>query len=85
MPVFATPLVLLGLDKSLPALAAIYYLHARRAYSRFPVCCSGPMRRSRPSAVGVLTNCGCAPVFWLELLLMLLLVLAAVGIHIPAE
>lgn len=82
-PVFATPLALLGL-LALPALAAIYLLHTR----------------SRPLAVSSLllwTDARVAPdggrrvdrtrlplVFWLELVVLALLALAAAGPHLPA-
>src|SRR5437764_5754379 len=84
LPVFTTPLALFGL-LALPALAAIYLLH----------------NRSRPRPVSSLllwTDARVAPeggrrvdrlrpplAFWLELLALLLLVLAAAGPQVPAN
>src|SRR5438105_4098304 len=84
LPVLTTPLALFGL-LALPALAAIYLLH----------------NRSRPRPVSSLllwTDARVAPeggrrvdpprpplAFWLELLALLLLVLAAAGPQVPAN
>jgi hypothetical protein len=82
LPVFATPLALFGLA-SIPALAAIYYLHTRsRLYpvsslllwADARVAFDGGRRVDRPRL---------PLAFWLELLVLALLVLAAAGVRLP--
>ena len=82
LPVFTTPLALLGL-LTLPALAAIYLLHNR---SR-PVPVSSLLlwveARVAPDGGRRVDRLRPPPLFWLELLLLLLLTLAAAGPHLP--
>lgn len=83
LPVFATPLVFIGLV-SLPALAAIYYLHTRSRL--LPVSSLLLWTDARVAPVGGrrVDQLRLPLVFWLELLVLALLVLAAVGVHVPA-
>jgi hypothetical protein len=82
LPVFTTPLAFLGL-LTVPALVAIYLLHNR---SR-PVPVSSLLlwvdARVAPDGGRRVDRLRPPPLFWLELFLLLLLVLAAAGPHVP--
>src|SRR5215470_9289327 len=83
MPVFATPLIFLGLV-SVPALAAIYYLHTRSRLHPVSSLLLWTDPRIAPDGGRRVEQPRLPLVFWLELLVLALLVLAAVGVHLPA-
>lgn len=83
MPVFATPLLFLGLV-SLPALAAIYFLHTRSKLHPVSSLLLWTDARVVPEGGRRTDRLRLPLAFWLELLVLLLLVLAAVGVHLPA-
>jgi hypothetical protein len=80
---FSTPLALLGLS-ALPALVAIYYLHTRSR--RYPVSSLLLWADARVAPMGgrTLERLRLPLAFWLELVLLALLVLAAAGTALPA-
>ncbi len=83
IPVLSTPLALLGLV-SLPALAAIYYLHTRSRLHPVSSLLLWTDARVAPDGGRRVDRVRLPLVFWLELLVLLLLVLAATGVHLPA-
>jgi len=82
-PVFTTPLALLGLV-SLPALVAIYYLHTRSRLQPVSSLLLWTDARLIPDGGRRVERLRLPLVFWLELLVLALLVLAAAGLHLPA-
>jgi hypothetical protein len=83
VPVFATPLLFLGLV-SLPALAAIYILHTRSKLHPVSSLLLWTDARVVPEGGRRTDRLRLPLVFWLELLVLLLLVLAAVGVYLPS-
>jgi hypothetical protein len=79
----ATPLALIGLV-ALPALAAIYYLHARSRLYPVSSLLLWTDARVAPEGGRRLDRLRLPLVFWLELLVLALFVLAAAGAHLPA-
>jgi hypothetical protein len=83
MPVFATPLLFVGLV-SLPALAAIYILHTRSKLHPVSSLLLWTDARVVPEGGRRTDRLQLPLAFWLELLVLTLLVLAAIGVHLPA-
>ncbi len=83
LPVFSTPLALLGLT-ALPALAAIYYLHTRSRLHPVSSLLLWSDARVAPDGGRQIDRPRLPLVFWLELLVLALLALAAAGVHVPA-
>ncbi len=83
IPLFSTPLAFIGLV-SLPALAAIYYLHTRSRLHPVSSLLLWTDARVAPDGGRRVDRLRLPLVFWLELLVLLLLVLAATGVHLPA-
>src|SRR6188768_1764528 len=83
IPVISTPLAFLGLA-SLPALAAIYYLHTRSRLHPVSSLLLWADARVAPDGGRRVDRARFPLSFWLELLLLALLALAASGIHLPA-
>ncbi|HEY3787686.1 MAG TPA: VWA domain-containing protein [Urbifossiella sp.] len=83
LPVFSTPLLFLGL-LSLPALAAIYYLHTRSRLHPVSSLLLWGDARVLPDGGRRVDRLRLPLLFWLELLILVLLVLAAAGPHLPA-
>jgi hypothetical protein len=83
VPVFSAPLLFLGL-LALPALAAIYYLHTRSRLHPVSSLLLWTDARVAPEGGRRVDQLRLPLVFWLELLVLLFLVLAAVGVHLPA-
>ncbi len=84
MPVFSAPLAFIGLV-SLPALAAIYFLHTRSRLHPVSSLLLWTDARIAPDGGRRVDRVRLPLVFWLELLVLLLLVLAAAGVHLPAS
>jgi len=83
IPLFTTPLAFVGLV-SLPALVAIYLFHNRsRPLPVSSLLLWGDLRESRDAGTRV-DRVRAPLLFWLELLILLLLVLAAAGPHLPS-
>ncbi len=83
LPLFTAPLAFAGLA-ALPALAAIYLLHNRaRPYVVSSLLLWSDARRT-PEGGRTVERLRTPPLFWLELLALLLLILAAAGPHLPA-
>ena len=83
IPVFASPLAFLGLA-SLPVLAAIYYLHTRSRLHPVSSLLLWSDARVAPDGGRRVDQVRLPLAFWLELLVLLFLVLAATGVHLPA-
>lgn len=84
LPVFTTPLAFFGL-LSLPALAAIYYLHMRSRLQPVSSLLLWSDARLAPEGGRRVERFRFPLLFWLELLLLLLLVFAAAGPHLSAS
>jgi hypothetical protein len=83
LPLFTTPLALLGL-LSLPALTAIYLLHNRSRPRPVSSLLLWVDARQTPEGGRRVERLRTPLLFWLELAALLLLVLAAAGPHMPA-
>ncbi|MBP3954699.1 VWA domain-containing protein [Gemmata sp. G18] len=83
LPVLSTPLALLGFA-ALPALAAIYYLHTRSRLHPVSSLLLWTDARVAPDGGRQVDRPRLPLVFWLELLVLALLALAAAGVHVPA-
>jgi hypothetical protein len=83
VPVFAAPLLFVGLV-SVPALAAIYILHTRSKLHPVSSLLLWTDARVVPEGGRRTDRLRLPLVFWLELLVLTLLVLAAVGVYLPA-
>lgn len=84
LPVFATPLALFGL-LALPALAAVYLLHNRSRPLPVSSLLLWVDARVAPDGGRRVDRLRPPPAFWLELLALALLALAAAGPHLPAN
>ncbi len=82
VPAFATPLALIGLA-SLPALAAIYFLHARSRLYPVSSLLLWSDARVAPDGGRRVDRVRLPLAFWLELLLLTLLAVAAAGPRVP--
>jgi hypothetical protein len=83
MPLFSTPLALFGL-LALPALAAIYYLHTRSRLYPVSSLLLWVDARVAPMGGRKIERLRLPLAFWLELVVLALLALAAAGTHLPA-